>query len=199
MTVQEQVKRLIEEQLQREGRRLPPGARDEEIAAFEARTGLRVPQELRELLQWSNGPPVGPSGIYPLDTGDGSEGIVGEYQFYPGWRKRGWIPIAGDGCGDTYLLDTTTVMGYDPAQLTLPALEPLAAGTHPIYFKDHETDPDAPPEYVVASGLWTFLRFWLLAEHGDRAWPFDRERVLEDDPALADYCGAVPLPWQLRE
>jgi hypothetical protein len=198
-SVQEQVKRLITEELQRKGERLPPGASDEDIAAFEVRTGLQVPQELRELLRWSNGPPVGPSGIYRLDPRDCHGGIELHYEFHPGWRKRGWIPIAGDGCGDNYLLDTSVVVGHDPRQLTLPTLTPLAAGTHPVYFKDHETDSEALPEYVVASGLWTFLHFWLLRDRRGHTWPFDRKCVLAEDPALTAYQGDVPLPWDLDQ
>lgn len=112
-----------------------------------------------------------------------------EYEHYPEWKDKGWIAIAGDGCGDTYVLDTQNTAG----------------ATHPIYFIDHETY-EGEADYVVASGLWPFLRFLLLNDlRGQDAfhdggkhesyWPFNAERVLAEDPALRQYKGTVPLAW----
>lgn len=100
---------------------------------------------------------------------------------------EGWIKVADDGFGDPYVLDTSTKIG----------------DTHPIYFIDHETY-EGDVDYVVASGLWTFLRFLLTddlesqeaIERGvsrDKFWPFDAARVLAEDPALIEYKGTAPL------
>jgi hypothetical protein len=102
----------------------------------------------------------------------------------PLWRERGWIPVAGDGNGNYYVLDSHTG----------------GPGSHPVYFLDHETDL-AKPEYVVASNLWHFLRFLLKREvEGPQAraasWPFNQRLVLEADPELAAYAGVAPLPWE---
>jgi len=49
---------------------------------------------------------------------------------------------------------------------------------------------------VAASNLWTFLRFALEYELEllDWHWPFDREREVQEDPAILE-CVDVPLPW----
>ena len=72
------------------------------------------------------------------------------------WRDRGWLPVAGDGCGNQYVLVSHGIA------------------------------------YVVASDLWTFLRFLLLRETGDGRWPFDRRAVIAADPELAG------LPIELK-
>ena len=66
---------------------------------------------------------------------------------------------------------------------------------HPVCFWDHETDDPLVPGYVVASDLWHFVRFLLRSELGERSWPFDREKVLAEDPAIAKVTG-IDLRWQ---
>ena len=76
---------------------------------------------------------------------------------------------------------------------------------------------------MVASGLWTFLRFLFEDEisgknfmmkpeyyadellydvdelKGEHYWPFDKGKVLEEDPGLAHYAGKVPFPWDTEQ
>ena len=164
---------------------LPNRASDVEIDAFSARTGVPVPNELRDWLRLCNGPIVGPGGTYSLKK------MEQMYQWHPEWKEKGWIKVADDGCGDPYVLDTSTKIG----------------DTHPVYFIDHETY-EGEADYVVASSLWTFLRFLLRADlesqeavqhglHYESLWPFNKHFVLMDDPALAQYKGSVPLAWEV--
>src|SRR5579864_815686 len=100
-------------------------------------------------------------------------------------EKKGWLPIAGDGSGSYYVIAT---LSWSPSG-------------HPIYFID-ERDYTSP-NYVVASGLWQFLRFLLRAEmlepdDYDTYWPYNRERVLTEDPAL-EQVNSIPKPWEVAD
>lgn len=163
---------------------LPNGASDDLINAFSARVGLPIPDELRAWLRLVNGSIVGPGGSCSLKQ------MEQEYRWHPEWKTKGWIKVADDGCGDPYILDTSTTVG----------------DTHPVYFIDHETY-EGEADYVVASGLWVFLRFLLMDDKESqdafkrgieqkRFWPFDAGRVLAEDPALGSYKGNVPLAWE---
>jgi hypothetical protein len=94
---------------------------------------------------------------------------------YPTWRADGWFPIAGDGTGNYYVLLTKGPQ----------------AGF--IGFIEAVVDPDRL-DYLVASNLWSFLRFLFRRDLGARGWPFDRATVLADDPHLAD-APAKLQPW----
>jgi hypothetical protein len=104
-------------------------------------------------------------GICPLNEYLDTEG---RFHRRPRFKDEGWIPTAADGSGNVCVLATrsTTRSG------------------HPIYFCDHEQSYDAT--FVVASGLWQFLRFLLRREMGADYWPYERDRVLAEDPGLAD-------------
>jgi hypothetical protein len=162
---------------------LPAGASSEALDAFSRTYPLRLPKELEEWLLHYNGPLIGPGGLYGIQTERKWDDIGAIYTLHPEWLDAGWIPVAGDGCGNHYVLDTTVTLG----------------DMHPIYFVDHEQGYDHA-DYIVASNLWSFLRF-LLANDARKdplfaRWPFDKPFVLAEDPALGDYAGPVPLPWE---
>jgi hypothetical protein len=169
-------------------------ASPEDIREFEMGSGRKLPAELTEWVSVCNGAAVNPGGLYSLKD------ILSIYKsLYPSWLAKGLVPIASDGCGDYYVLDTNRV---------IPTSE-----THPVYFVD-QSDYDKPA-YVVASGLWRFLKFLLEREILDEAlppevrmdatalnpeanWPFNKSHVLRMDPELVNYQGSVPLPWELE-
>ena len=91
------------------------------------------------------------------------------------------MPIAGDGCGNYF------VLALNSADLPL----------RPVYFIDHEVDFGVPG-YAVASGLWHFLRGVLRKERGDFYWPFKAKQALALDPDLKRIRGA-PLPWKANK
>jgi hypothetical protein len=108
--------------------------------------------------------------------------IEARYRRYPHWRDRGWIPVAGDGCGNHYVLDTTVTTRTG----------------HPILFLDHERSVEQvcdTADHVTASGLWPFLRYNFLDEIHAAYDLFDEQEALSQDPGLADDVG-VPRPWE---
>jgi hypothetical protein len=164
---------------------LPSGADEIEITAFSERTGMYVPNELWEWLSSFNGPLVGPQGILGIRPDEPFLDIESWLAQTPWWIEKGWIPIAGDGCGNFFVMDSKNQVG----------------GTHPVYFIDCGVSRHIP-DYIVASGLWPFLRFLLIhdriADEEERYWPHDRNRVLSEDPQLREYQGSVPFLWDLE-
>lgn len=146
------------------------------MASFRERVGIDVPPELAEWLRIANGAPVGPGGLFGIGTLRRSLDIETYLNEYPEWLAQKWLPVAGDGSGNYYVL--ASVSGAVP---------------HPVLYIDTHDDP-AKTAYVVASDVWHFLRFLLRAESGENGWPFSRTKVLNDDPALALVEG-VPYPW----
>ncbi len=162
---------------------LPPGATDRDIDAFEARYAFAVPTELRDWLLFTNGPHIGRTSVRGIQTSRSCDEIDAVWE--TDWLERGWIPIAGDGCGSYYVLAT----------------HPDDGPGHPVFFVDHERQSNGEyslPTYVCASGLWSFLRFYIQEDLGVEGWPFNRDMVLAADPDLADY-SRVPRAWEVEE
>lgn len=162
----------------------PRRAASLDLLAFERKHQLELPYELKAWLRHCDGAAVSPGGVYSLFTRGpcaSMDWFLGEY---PAWRDRGWLPVAGAGCGDIYVL---------ASQLVSPG------GTHPVFFLD-QADWDRPA-YLVASGLWRFLYRLFRSEIEPRplaAWPFDRAAMQLEDPELA-VCRGIRLPWEPAE
>src|SRR5215831_19437937 len=93
MTIQEEVRRLAETVPREPGVPLAPGASVDEIDGFLRRTGLEIPPEVREWLRFTDGPRIGPGGVYGLRD------FEHVYGFLPEFRDNCWLPLGTDGCG----------------------------------------------------------------------------------------------------
>ncbi len=156
---------------------IPSGVTANEIAKFEERTGIKLPFMLRSWLSLTNGPCVGPGGFYgihPLRSYLDIEEFLGRF---PVWMTRQWIPVAGDGCGNHYIIPTQNEFGLG----------------YPVIFIDMGLAADSP-SFLVASDLAHFIVGVLRKEFGDTGWPFKREITLEFDPRISDY-HTVKFPW----
>jgi len=179
VTIQEEVLQLAARVPSPPGEQLPPGQTDREFDQFTLRTGLPVPPELRDWLRFTNGPCIGPGGVFgirPPRIGGDMEAV---FEFLPEFKVNRWLPLGTDGCGNYYVL----------------ALDSEREPLRPVYFIDAFNDGFRTPTYAVASELWLFLRFLFLDELGEDSWPFSAEEVLARDPNLARVKGA-PLPWE---
>src|SRR2546430_2684767 len=85
---------------------LPKGITDGECDDFEKRTGISLPDDVRHWLKVANGPCVGPGGVYGIRPLRRHFDIESFLSLFPSWKKRKWIPIAGDGCGNHYVVPT---------------------------------------------------------------------------------------------
>lgn len=176
MKLAEEVLRLAEIVPREPGVTLPPGATDAQIDAFTALHVVAIPPEVRDWLRFTNGPRIGPGGVFGLKD------FEEVYGFMPEFKERLWLPLGTDGCGDYYVL----------------ALDPEDGPLRPVYFIDPYASGYGAPTYAVASGFWQFLRFLFRHELGERGWPFDAAFVLASDPELAGVRSA-PLPWEADE
>lgn len=161
------------------GEHLPGGASRAAIDEAEARLGLTFPDALKDWLALCNGPCVGPGGVFGVRTAREFLDIEEVSSWFPTWRTRGWIPIAGDGSGNYYVL--------------VPV-----EGKWPVCFVEASADSDAIA-FVVASDLSLFLFALFQKEAGhDDGWPFDRATVVAVDPEIQVFRGCMPLPWEVQ-
>lgn len=162
---------------------LPNGVTEDDLNEFEFKTSIFLPPPLKEWLKICNGPIIGPGGIYGIPPAVDWLRIDIHLDYNPSWRDKKWIPIAGDGLGNYYVLDSKNFIDEK----------------YPIYFIDHEFDINKPM-YVVASDLWFFLFFLLQNEETHKKqnnnWPFNELYVKNIDPSINAYKGVVPLPWE---
>ena len=178
MQVPDSLKELLDSVPGPPGEPLPEGVSDQSLADLVAALGRPLPTEMEAWLRHTNGPCVGPGGLFGVHTTRRSLDILATYELYPLWRQKSWLPVAGDGSGNYYVLD----------------LERADSGKTPVYFVDVHEDDEAPT-FVVASSLWSFLGFLLRKELGDTGWPFSKSEVLARDPDIESTEGAR-LPWE---
>jgi hypothetical protein len=154
-------------------------ASDEVIDSFQQRNDMWVPPDLKEWLKYSNGSFTGPGGLYGLGNGIEHLNIETYYSYYPRWKQKKWIPISGDGTGNSYIVDANKDSSTYGA----------------VFFIDTTENPNEI-SYVVASDLWHFLFFLMKNEDAQTGWPFSREYVISVDKKLETIDGAL-LPWNI--
>ena len=146
------------------------------IRRFQPRSGLRLPPAFRDWLCCHNGGLIGTQVACGLGT-DAAWEVEATLQMEPRWTHRGWIPVGADGNGDYYL--AASASSREPEGL--------------VFFVDQMDF--SVPDYVVGSDMWHFLYGLACQElRSEEWWPFERDRMLEVDPALATVASAL-LPW----
>lgn len=178
MISDEKIRSLLAKALLPPGTSLPAGAPVAALEDFETKSSVALPPSLRQWLGLCNGAPVGPGGLFGVDTADREQDMGYYWRIYPSWLARGWVPVAGDGCGNYYLVATRGEFG---------------AG-YPVFFVEATVDDDRPT-FVVASDVRPFVFEFLSRDQGLQGWPFDRGLVLSRDPGIASFHD-LPLPWE---
>jgi len=148
------------------------GATEEELSVLEADLGLGLPADLREWLRLCRCSTAGPGGLFGVSPGRDWLDIRAVLTIVPVWRRLGWIPVASDGCGNYYVLDTTVPGG-------------------PVGFVEM-IDGEDRIQFYVASDFRVFLRELLTDEISTTGWPFDVAYIRNADPRLSDR---TPSPW----
>lgn len=142
------------------------GATDDEIQSIETKVGLPLPDSLKSWLRVCKSSTGGEGGIYGLSETHEFLNIDALLNLYPTWRALGWIPVAGDGCGNEYV-----IVQHD--------------GREVVAFVEAVVEEDEIA-YITATSLEIFLREMLLNEAGQTGWPFDRDYVQRVDPDLLE-------------
>lgn len=163
---------------------LPPdegpvqGATEDQLAAVRARYPMVLPGEYLDWLRVCNGTMAGPGGIYGVDTARDWIDAIAVLNLHPEWSELGWVPVAGDGNGNTYVLDASR------SHIDRDA----------VFFVDAMGDEG--PAYIAASSLSAFLRSLLQKElHEESRWPFDANHVTATDPDILLVRDSGLLPW----
>lgn len=154
------------------------GATDADLDDLSSAFGRPLPDDVVAWLRLCNGTLAGEGGIFSVSR------IIEELEFWPVHRVRGGLPIAGDGCGNTYVVDST-------AGSAVGLFEPIAS--------------DEELQCYFSSNLRAFLGRWLRKEiantrarrarpqHRDYdPWPLEASEAVQLDSELANLS---PLPW----
>lgn len=80
------------------------GASPGQLARLEERLGRPLPEELATLLTICNGGAIGPGGIYGQRPDETFLDLPSILAMFPEWAEAGWLPVAGDGCGNYWVL-----------------------------------------------------------------------------------------------
>ncbi|MBG0569254.1 SMI1/KNR4 family protein [Actinoplanes aureus] len=137
------VLRLLPEAERPPGEPFPGGADDQEIADLERRLGIPLPEALVDWLRVCKGEGICAGGVFGARTDDEFLDMATYLAMFPQWQESGWLPVAGDGCGNYYVLVTSGEF------------------TGQVGFIDTITDPDSIA-HVAGQSLWMFLRSLLL-------------------------------------
>ena len=105
---------------------LLPGLSDAAWATFEARIGLKFPDEFRALYQWRNGqfrdiPSFRGNQLWMtaddiLRAKELLDSMIG-FDFPSGWWDRAWVPFLHNGGGSHLCVDVAGTGGGEPGQL----------------------------------------------------------------------------------
>lgn len=178
MKNEEYIKQILH-RLEHPGGQLPPGLSENEIVSMEERLKVKLPQEVYELLLFTNAPFIGGQALLGISKQNNAYSIEELYKLYPQWQNQGWLPVGDDGCGNYYI---TTI-------------EKKLSNDHPVFFVEATFDPDKIA-YVVASSISHFVEFLIERELKLNRWPFDQNYVLLKDPDILKF-KAYGLPWKL--
>jgi hypothetical protein len=78
--------------------------------------------------------------------GDDEPDMAGIRDLYPDWRTLGWLPVAGDGCGNYYVLALDGTVGFvdtmsDPGRLERRVSADLLSFMTDLLAADHDLPP----------------------------------------------------------
>ena len=90
----------------------PEGASAAELAALADRLGHSLPPVLRCWLSVCRGAAIGQGGVFGHRPDEPFLDMVKNLDRYPEWRSLGWLPVAGDGFGNFYVLAQDGTIGF---------------------------------------------------------------------------------------
>jgi hypothetical protein len=90
----------------------PRGASPPEIGSLQARLGCGIPPVLRAWLSVCRGAGIGPGGVFGPRPDRPYLDMAQRRDSFPEWAEQGWLPVAGDGCGNCYVLTADGTVGF---------------------------------------------------------------------------------------
>lgn len=107
------------------------GADVEDLDELERRLGHPLPPPLRQWLCICRGAAIGPGGFFGNHPDQPHLDIPSVRSLFPEWRARGWLPVAGDGFGNYYVLLRSGQVGFVDAVSDPSTVQP---DTYPDLF-----------------------------------------------------------------
>ncbi len=100
----------------------PEDASAAELAVLSDRLGRSLPPVLRSWLSICRGAAIGPGGVFGQRPDRPFLDMVRIRDLFAEWQSLGWLPVAGDGCGNYYVLAEDGTVGFvepmnDPGRL----------------------------------------------------------------------------------
>ncbi|MGQ0845249.1 MAG: SMI1/KNR4 family protein [Sporichthyaceae bacterium] len=185
------------------GAPVPDGATPEAIAVFETEIGRTLSASMRTWLGCVNGAAAGPGGLFGIRDRRDSSSLRQMFEIFPDWLELGWMPIAGDGCGNFYV-ELSRGAGAPGGFVAFVecVVDPLEivywAASDCLHFVEFLLEDDLRTRPAVDS-----RRPYSQAEFRARVtaeipgtWPFDPNCVLARDPAMANAPTDF-LPWNV--
>ena len=71
-----------------------------------------LPPMLRSWLSICRGAAIGPGGVFGQRPDRPFLDMVRIRDLFPEWQSLGWLPVAGDGCGNYYVLAEDGTVGF---------------------------------------------------------------------------------------
>lgn len=104
----------------------PRGADPAEIDSLQARVGCGIPPVLRAWLSVCRGAGIGPGGVFGSRPDNPYLDMAQRRDSFSEWAEQGWLPVAGDGCGNCYVLAADGTVGFvdtmkDPGRIDCQA------------------------------------------------------------------------------
>ena len=90
----------------------PEGASATELAILADQLGRSLPPVLKCWLSVCRGAAIGQGGVFGHRPDDPSHDMVRHLDRHPKWRSLGWLPVAGDGFGNYYVLAQDGTVGF---------------------------------------------------------------------------------------
>jgi hypothetical protein len=171
---------LLDNLSESEGIAIPQGGGEDE---FKDIATYMLVEDIAELAVWvsiSTGPiPISqPLMGFSVDQNQNdSNHYKNVLSTYPEWRRRKWVPIAGDGCGNYYLY---------------PLMNDFN-NRRPIFLVD-VSKSTITPYCAVASHLFHFLVRLLESELNREDYAFTRDKVLRQDVKIQQI-SSLAMPW----
>ena len=129
----------------------PSGSSEAEADALQERLGQDLPAVLRLWLSICRGAALGPGGVFGQRPDCPFLDMPHVLALFPHWRDLGWLPVAGDGCGNYYVLTPDGPVGFvdimkDPGQLNRQAAPDLLSFMSGLLRTDQQP-PDPPARH----------------------------------------------------
>ncbi len=106
----------------------PRGASPAETDSLQARLGCSIPPVLRAWLSVCRGAGIGPGGVFGQRPDKPYLDMPQRRDSFPEWTEQGWLPVAGDGCGNCYVLTADGTVGFVETMRDPGRIDRQAAG-----------------------------------------------------------------------